>query len=60
MSHEAARCLDEAIADSPETIDFAMVMGAGYAPFRGGPLHHADAIHMMRPDFYPTLQHRSG
>ena len=60
MSHEAARCLDEAIADSPETIDFAMVMGAGYAPFRGGPLHHADAIHMMRPDFYPTLQHRTG
>lgn len=60
MSHEAARCLDEEIADSPETIDFAMVMGAGYAPFRGGPLHHADAIHMMRPDFYPTLQHRTG
>lgn len=60
MSHEAARCLDESIADSPEMIDFAMVMGAGYAPFRGGPLHHADAIHMMRPDFYPTLQHKIG
>jgi 3-hydroxyacyl-CoA dehydrogenase/enoyl-CoA hydratase/3-hydroxybutyryl-CoA epimerase len=53
MSEEAARCLDEEIAGSAEDIDFAMVMGTGYAPFRGGPLHHADATHIMRPDFYP-------
>jgi 3-hydroxyacyl-CoA dehydrogenase / enoyl-CoA hydratase / 3-hydroxybutyryl-CoA epimerase len=53
MSEEAALCLDEEIAGSPDDIDFAMVMGTGYAPFRGGPLHHADATHMMRPDFYP-------
>lgn len=60
MSEEAARCLDEEIADSPASIDFAMVMGTGYAPFRGGPLHHADATHMMRPDFYPTLHQKTG
>jgi 3-hydroxyacyl-CoA dehydrogenase/enoyl-CoA hydratase/3-hydroxybutyryl-CoA epimerase len=60
MSAEAARCLDEKIADSAASIDFAMVMGTGYAPFRGGPLHYADASRSMRPDFYPTLRQKTG
>ena len=41
MSAEAQRCLDEKIAASADDIDFAMVMGTGYPPFRGGPLRHA-------------------
>jgi 3-hydroxyacyl-CoA dehydrogenase/enoyl-CoA hydratase/3-hydroxybutyryl-CoA epimerase len=60
MSEEASRCLDEEIADSPASIDFAMVMGTGYAPFRGGPLRYADAAHIMRPDFYPKLRQKTG
>ena len=44
MINEAARCLEESIVDDPRDIDFAMVMGAGFAPFRGGPLRHADHI----------------
>ena len=28
----------------PEDVDFAMIMGAGFAPFRGGPLRYADAV----------------
>ncbi len=60
MSDEAARCLDEEIVDSPEDIDFAMVLGTGYAPFRGGPLRHADATHMMHPDFYTSHHLRAG
>jgi 3-hydroxyacyl-CoA dehydrogenase / enoyl-CoA hydratase / 3-hydroxybutyryl-CoA epimerase len=44
MINEAARCLEEGIVDDPRDIDFAMVMGAGFAPFRGGPLRHADHI----------------
>jgi 3-hydroxyacyl-CoA dehydrogenase / enoyl-CoA hydratase / 3-hydroxybutyryl-CoA epimerase len=44
MVNEAARCVEEQIAAGPEMIDFAMVMGAGFAPFRGGPLRHADAV----------------
>jgi len=28
--------------------DFAMVMGTGFAPFRGGPLRHADALGLPR------------
>jgi 3-hydroxyacyl-CoA dehydrogenase/enoyl-CoA hydratase/3-hydroxybutyryl-CoA epimerase len=44
MVNEAARCLEEQIAACPEDVDFAMIMGTGFAPFRGGPLRHADAV----------------
>jgi 3-hydroxyacyl-CoA dehydrogenase/enoyl-CoA hydratase/3-hydroxybutyryl-CoA epimerase len=44
MVNEAARCVEEEITGGPGIIDFAMVMGAGFAPFRGGPLRHADAL----------------
>jgi 3-hydroxyacyl-CoA dehydrogenase/enoyl-CoA hydratase/3-hydroxybutyryl-CoA epimerase len=44
MVNEAARCLDEGVAADPEQIDLAMVMGTGFAPFRGGPLHYADDL----------------
>jgi len=42
MVNEAARCLEERIVDSPEDVDFGMIMGTGFAPFRGGPLRYAD------------------
>jgi 3-hydroxyacyl-CoA dehydrogenase/enoyl-CoA hydratase/3-hydroxybutyryl-CoA epimerase len=41
MVNEAARCVEEGIVSGPEDVDFAMIMGAGFAPFRGGPLRHA-------------------
>ena len=44
MLNEAARCLEEKIVTAPEDIDFAMIMGIGFAPFRGGPLRYADSL----------------
>ena len=44
MVNEAAACLGEAVAASAGEIDLAMVMGTGWAPFRGGPLRYADAL----------------
>ncbi len=44
MVNEAARCLEEGIAERADDIDFAMVMGTGFAPFRGGPLRYADSV----------------
>ncbi len=44
MVNEAARCLDEGVVDDADDLDLAMVLGTGWAPFRGGPLHHADAL----------------
>ena len=44
MVNEAARCLDEQITASAREIDLAMVLGAGWAPFRGGPLRYAESL----------------
>ncbi len=38
MADEARLCLAEGVAETPDDIDLAMVMGTGYAPFRGGPM----------------------
>ena len=42
--NEAARCLAEDVVASPEDVDFGMILGTGWAPFRGGPLRHADTL----------------
>lgn len=44
MINEAARCLEEQIVTEPGQVDFAMIMGTGFAPFRGGPLRYADTV----------------
>jgi 3-hydroxyacyl-CoA dehydrogenase/enoyl-CoA hydratase/3-hydroxybutyryl-CoA epimerase len=42
MVNAAAACLGEGVAADAATIDLAMVLGTGWAPHRGGPLHYAD------------------
>jgi 3-hydroxyacyl-CoA dehydrogenase / enoyl-CoA hydratase / 3-hydroxybutyryl-CoA epimerase len=42
--NEAARCLAERVTGAADDVDFAMIFGTGWAPFRGGPLHYADTI----------------
>lgn len=42
--NEAARCLEENIVDKAWMVDLAMVLGTGFAPFRGGPLRLADDL----------------
>lgn len=42
--NEAARCLDEGVVAAAEDVDFAMILGTGWAPFRGGPLRYADSL----------------
>jgi 3-hydroxyacyl-CoA dehydrogenase/enoyl-CoA hydratase/3-hydroxybutyryl-CoA epimerase len=44
LTNEAARCLDDGIVRSADEVDLGVVLGTGYAPFRGGPLRHADAV----------------
>ena len=43
MVNEAARCVEEGIVETPGDVDFAMVMGTGFAPFLGGPLRYSDS-----------------
>jgi 3-hydroxyacyl-CoA dehydrogenase/enoyl-CoA hydratase/3-hydroxybutyryl-CoA epimerase len=44
MINESARCLEEAVVEAPEDVDFGMVMGTGFAPFLGGPRRFADFV----------------
>ena len=48
MVNEAVRTLEEGIVEKPEDVDFAMVTGTGWAPFRGGPLRYADSLGVDR------------
>jgi 3-hydroxyacyl-CoA dehydrogenase / enoyl-CoA hydratase / 3-hydroxybutyryl-CoA epimerase len=42
MVNEAARCVEERVVDSSEDADYGMILGTGFAPFRGGPLRFAE------------------
>ncbi|MGC8517809.1 MAG: fatty acid oxidation complex subunit alpha FadB [Steroidobacteraceae bacterium] len=42
MIIEAALCLEEGVAESPEEIDLALVLGLGFPRHAGGPLKYAD------------------
>jgi 3-hydroxyacyl-CoA dehydrogenase/enoyl-CoA hydratase/3-hydroxybutyryl-CoA epimerase len=44
MVNEAARCVEEGVVDSPEDADYGMILGTGFAPFRGGPLRFAEHL----------------
>jgi 3-hydroxyacyl-CoA dehydrogenase / enoyl-CoA hydratase / 3-hydroxybutyryl-CoA epimerase len=44
MVNEAARVLEEHVVTDPADVDFGMIMGTGWAPFRGGPLKYADSV----------------
>lgn len=44
MVNEAARCVEEKVVDSPEDADYGMILGTGFAPFRGGPLRFAEHV----------------
>ncbi|MHC4991344.1 MAG: 3-hydroxyacyl-CoA dehydrogenase family protein, partial [Planctomycetota bacterium] len=61
MVNEAARCLEEGVVGDPEAVDLAMIMGTGFAPFRGGLLHYADERGVSRiKERLEDLAHRYG
>jgi 3-hydroxyacyl-CoA dehydrogenase/enoyl-CoA hydratase/3-hydroxybutyryl-CoA epimerase len=41
MINTCVACLREGVAAEEDTIDGALIFGAGFAPFTGGPLHYA-------------------
>jgi 3-hydroxyacyl-CoA dehydrogenase/enoyl-CoA hydratase/3-hydroxybutyryl-CoA epimerase len=48
MVNEAARCVEEKVVDSPEDADYGMILGTGFAPFRGGPLRYAEHFELNK------------
>lgn len=43
LLNEAAACLREKVVDDQDLIDAGVIFGTGFAPFRGGPMHHIQA-----------------
>ena len=43
LLNEAAACLREKVVDDADLIDAGVIFGTGFAPFRGGPMHHIHA-----------------
>ena len=41
LLNEAAACHREALVENAEMIDAGVIFGTGFAPFRGGPIHHS-------------------
>jgi 3-hydroxyacyl-CoA dehydrogenase/enoyl-CoA hydratase/3-hydroxybutyryl-CoA epimerase len=41
LVNEAVACVDEGVVADADLLDAGAVFGAGFAPFRGGPLHYA-------------------
>ncbi|HEY4271875.1 MAG TPA: 3-hydroxyacyl-CoA dehydrogenase NAD-binding domain-containing protein [Candidatus Udaeobacter sp.] len=48
MVNEAARCVEEKVVNSPEDADYGMILGTGFAPFRGGPLRFAEHLGLKK------------
>ncbi len=44
MVDESKMVLDEGVASSADDIDFAMILGTGFAPFRGGPMTYGKTL----------------
>ncbi len=47
MLNESVSCLREGVVAEKDLLDAGMIFGTGFAPFRGGPIHHIEA---MGPD----------
>ena len=61
LLNEAVACYREKIVASDELIDAGVIFGTGFAPFRGGPIHHirdagVEPLHMA----LQALQDRHG
>jgi len=41
MLNESVACLREGVVANEDWLDAGIIFGTGFAPFRGGPLHHA-------------------
>ena len=44
MLNEVVACLREKVVDEADLLDGGMIFGTGFAPFRGGPLHHIETV----------------
>jgi 3-hydroxyacyl-CoA dehydrogenase/enoyl-CoA hydratase/3-hydroxybutyryl-CoA epimerase len=63
MLNEVVACLREGVVTDADLLDGGMIYGAGFAPFRGGPLHYirtvgADTLYHRLQEFEQRLGRR--
>ncbi len=44
MINEASRCLEEGVVQNADVINFAMITGSGFPPYKGGLLNYANDV----------------
>ncbi|TKG96457.1 fatty-acid oxidation protein subunit alpha [Puteibacter caeruleilacunae] len=44
MINESVRCLQEGVVENGDILDFAIINGTGFPPFRGGPINYAEEL----------------
>ena len=44
LLNESVSCVREQVVSDPDLLDAGMIFGTGFAPFRGGPMNHIDAV----------------
>ncbi len=44
MLNEVVACLREGIVEDADRLDAGIVFATGFAPFRGGPMHHIETV----------------
>jgi 3-hydroxyacyl-CoA dehydrogenase/enoyl-CoA hydratase/3-hydroxybutyryl-CoA epimerase len=44
LLNESVSCIREHVVEDNDLLDAGMIFGTGFAPFRGGPMHHIDAV----------------
>jgi 3-hydroxyacyl-CoA dehydrogenase/enoyl-CoA hydratase/3-hydroxybutyryl-CoA epimerase len=44
LLNESVSCLRDHVVADEDLLDAGMIFGTGFAPFRGGPMHHLDAV----------------
>ncbi len=44
LLNESVSCVRENVIANPDLLDAGMIFGTGFAPFRGGPMNHLDAV----------------
>ena len=44
LLNESVSCVREQVVSDSDLLDAGMIFGTGFAPFRGGPMHHIDAV----------------
>ena len=61
MVNESARCIEEEVVAKASYLDLAMLMGTGFPPAKGGPLHYADSLGLPKVvDRLKELEQRHG